>query len=119
MFSAKFGILSQTGESGLAQSQLFCKTPTSQSQPFSPKIDIFHEKNEMLLGTKTQTWPKIILRAPLINITFFRSRESKTKKIFVGGVSQETATEEVREYFLQFGESTLFKPPSPPLTPLD
>ena len=33
-----------------------------------------------------------------------RSRESKTKKIFVGGVSQETATEEVREYFRQFGE---------------
>merc|ERR1719285_1136879 len=32
-----------------------------------------------------------------------RSRESKTKKIFVGGVSQETATEEVREYFRQFG----------------
>lgn len=36
----------------------------------------------------------------------FRSRESKTKKIFVGGVSQETATEEVREYFRQFGESS-------------
>jgi len=32
-----------------------------------------------------------------------RSRESKTKKIFVGGVSQETATDEVREYFRQFG----------------
>ena len=41
-----------------------------------------------------------------ISIFFSRSRESKTKKIFVGGVSQETATEEVREYFRQFGENS-------------
>ena len=33
-----------------------------------------------------------------------KSKENKIKKIFVGGVSQETSTEEVKKYFSQFGE---------------
>jgi len=32
-----------------------------------------------------------------------KSKENKTKKIFVGGVSQETSGEEVKKYFTQFG----------------
>ena len=33
-----------------------------------------------------------------------KSREAKTRKIFVGGVSQETSSEEVKKYFSQYGE---------------
>ena len=36
-----------------------------------------------------------------------KSKENKTKKIFVGGVSQETSSEEVKKYFNQFGENLL------------
>merc|ERR1719150_2155373 len=32
-----------------------------------------------------------------------KSKEAKTRKIFVGGVSQETSSEEVKKYFSQFG----------------
>merc|ERR1719232_1933688 len=32
-----------------------------------------------------------------------KSREAKTRKIFVGGVSQETSSEEVKKYFSQYG----------------
>ena len=39
-----------------------------------------------------------------------KSKANKTKKIFVGGVSQETSAEEVKAYFNQFGE---FDNPSP------
>ena len=35
-----------------------------------------------------------------------KSKEAKTRKIFVGGVSQETSSEEVKKYFSQFGESS-------------
>ena len=33
-----------------------------------------------------------------------KSKEAKTRKIFVGGVSQETSSEEVKKYFSQYGE---------------
>ena len=33
-----------------------------------------------------------------------KSKANKTKKIFVGGVSQETSADEVKAYFNQFGE---------------
>merc|ERR1719232_2255610 len=32
-----------------------------------------------------------------------KSKEAKTRKIFVGGVSQETSSEEVKKYFSQYG----------------
>ena len=38
-----------------------------------------------------------------------KSKANKTKKIFVGGVSQETSAEEVKAYFSQFGESQSMK----------
>ena len=34
-----------------------------------------------------------------------KSKENKTKKIFVGGVSQETSSDEVKKYFNQFGKN--------------
>ena len=36
-----------------------------------------------------------------------KSREAKTRKIFVGGVSQETSSEEVKKYFSQYGEENV------------
>ena len=36
-----------------------------------------------------------------------KSKANKTKKIFVGGVSQETSADEVKAYFNQFGELTM------------
>ena len=36
-----------------------------------------------------------------------KSKANKTKKIFVGGVSQETSADEVKAYFNQFGEFSL------------
>ena len=36
-----------------------------------------------------------------------KSKEAKTRKIFVGGVSQETSSEEVKKYFSQFGECAI------------
>ena len=36
-----------------------------------------------------------------------KSKANKTKKIFVGGVSQETSSDEVKAYFNQFGEFSL------------
>lgn len=36
-----------------------------------------------------------------------KSREAKTRKIFVGGVSQETSSEEVKKYFSQYGEGNV------------
>ena len=50
-----------------------------------------------------------------------KSKANKTKKIFVGGVSQETSADEVKAYFNQFGEFSqktgffCLPPPSIPL----
>ena len=33
-----------------------------------------------------------------------KSKEAKSRKIFVGGVSQDTSAEEVKKYFSQYGE---------------
>ena len=33
-----------------------------------------------------------------------KGRTNRTKKIFVGGVSQETSADEVKQYFSQFGK---------------
>ena len=34
-----------------------------------------------------------------------KSKEAKSRKIFVGGVSQDTSAEEVKKYFNQYGEA--------------